>query len=914
MLEYYTHFDVLDRLRSEEAIATAPLGLRNAEPLPSRLVISVAHDCELEPVREWLKSLFGPRYNSQEQKIILETPSQGPDRFLPVDIERLDQDEDENVELRLRPTLSKPKTIAYRTKFAPPLVSDLKDCPPVLTFHSFKGGMGRTTLALALAGALAERRRRVLYVDADFEAPGISSLLRHVMPAPRVAFADLLALAHTDPDPEAKTTINLVAERLADQDVDGITVFPCTRDLGLPEVLPDSLTFSRNRSAFFVGDLISWVGKEIGAELVIVDLRAGLSELVAALFLDPRLQHVLVTTLNGQSIDGTINLLHHMRTLDAKWYKATNERLSTLPTVIVNQVPSMQFMGDSGESGLTTDSLSILEAELNKFVKISQADAERPEDKNPFFDYAISPVIVENVPNVNILPRDLRTARKRLTGSLLAHVMLDTFGDYLPPKLEVAAPSAAPEDLAARRKKLETYAHSAIFAEGTTEAGIFPTQSLSNLVERHQRSLPTVVVLGDKGAGKSYTFMSLAASGTWKEFSTRIDPDARPGVDGLVLPVTTPQDLGEAARDKVREITQNLANQITGADPLNDQLIADAIETQKASGSGESSSAWRNFWLDLIAWRCGHRVSEAGAFDDFVAKLGSERRVVAIFDGIETTFAGLKGSVADRVAVEALLRAVPDWLAQLPDRRIASIVFIREDVARLALTTNFNQFENRYGAFALKWNWAEASALAFWIAKQAEAVSTDVEPTQLVEMDEELRGRTLEVLWGWKLGPENSREARSQEWVMSSLSDFNRRIKARDLVRFLYESSKRSKPDDSYYDQRLLSPRAMRDSIDPCSKERVVETGEENQELREVFEKIGQLPHSQRELPWLLDQAATRIGLEEVRTLEANGVFFRDGDEYYVPEIYRSGLGLFYSGGARRKVVTLMRRTPSQRT
>ena len=55
-----------------------------------------------------------------------------------------------------------------------------------------------------------------------------------------------------------------------------------------------------------------------------------------------------------------------------------------------------------------------------------------------------------------------------------------------------------------------------------------------------------------------------------------------------------------------------------------------------------------------------------------------------------------------------------------------------------------------------------------------------------------------------------------------------------------------------------------------------------------------------------------RIDSASVRTLEEAGVFFRDGDDYYVPELYRNGLKLHYTGGARRKVVTLMRRTPNQ--
>jgi MinD-like ATPase involved in chromosome partitioning or flagellar assembly len=50
--------------------------------------------------------------------------------------------------------------------------------PPIITFHSFKGGVGRTTLVSAYAIHLASRTppKRVAIVDLDLEAPGIGSL------------------------------------------------------------------------------------------------------------------------------------------------------------------------------------------------------------------------------------------------------------------------------------------------------------------------------------------------------------------------------------------------------------------------------------------------------------------------------------------------------------------------------------------------------------------------------------------------------------------------------------------------------------------------------------------------------------------------------------------------------------------
>ncbi|MBM4032902.1 MAG: hypothetical protein FJ291_14095, partial [Planctomycetes bacterium] len=45
----------------------------------------------------------------------------------------------------------------------------------ITTFYSFKGGVGRSMALYAVASRLAARRRRVLMVDADLEAPGLTT-------------------------------------------------------------------------------------------------------------------------------------------------------------------------------------------------------------------------------------------------------------------------------------------------------------------------------------------------------------------------------------------------------------------------------------------------------------------------------------------------------------------------------------------------------------------------------------------------------------------------------------------------------------------------------------------------------------------------------------------------------------------
>jgi cellulose biosynthesis protein BcsQ len=51
------------------------------------------------------------------------------------------------------------------------------DRPAIVTYYSFKGGVGRTTLLASTAWQLARDRKRVVVVDLDLEAPGLGALL-----------------------------------------------------------------------------------------------------------------------------------------------------------------------------------------------------------------------------------------------------------------------------------------------------------------------------------------------------------------------------------------------------------------------------------------------------------------------------------------------------------------------------------------------------------------------------------------------------------------------------------------------------------------------------------------------------------------------------------------------------------------
>ena len=65
--------------------------------------------------------------------------------------------------------------------------------PPIMVFHSVKGGVGRSTALAILAADQARRGRNVLVVDLDMEAPGVGSVLLGDEDLPELGVLDWFA-------------------------------------------------------------------------------------------------------------------------------------------------------------------------------------------------------------------------------------------------------------------------------------------------------------------------------------------------------------------------------------------------------------------------------------------------------------------------------------------------------------------------------------------------------------------------------------------------------------------------------------------------------------------------------------------------------------------------------------------------
>jgi hypothetical protein len=887
--------EVVARATSEPA---SPPWLVRASAYWDELTINVTKG-NREDARQWIQQLFDPRMSHIEGEVgLLLEAVNGDERVLPVVFEEVD---DAQQPRPLPPTFSRPSSIERGRVLAHPHQN--LGLPPIAAFHSFKGGVGRTTHAMGLAVAASERHK-VLLIDADVEAPGISWLMRGRLPNPPVAFADLVALAHGDLSSGYRQTVTLVVDRLRNALIDvgsppppeGCFVLPAFRDLKrLPflEIRPEHLVKGHD-DPFVLTAIISAVGRELGVGLVVVDLRAGYSELAAGLLLDPRVYRIFVTTLGGQPLEGTLELLNVLgeRAPSAAEYEP-------YPAIIVSQIPESVRKED-----WKAQYARLIEGRA-RFLPPEAEVADDPLILESGFDQTLQMMAADWEESTRAIRRS--AALSGATKALLEWLPVGQTTGLTPypiPYINSVGPLFNDEreentgksfaNVSQRREQLRRSAQDRIFAEKRVGQEFLDTSPLRALAGDNISQLPIAVVVGAKGAGKTFTFLQQARIGSWKKFVGDAVKRA-PEIDAPMSPVLFSFYLADDALKLVSEAGLHASRTLGFEAPMRASDIHDVIRGHLPMNQNEA--AWRDVWLDCIAWATGYKPHITGAGRELADWLDrSDQRLIALFDGLEDLFQEIATSAPQQLALRVLLQDVPLWLTQRPSRSLGLLVYIRRDLVSLAVRQNHAQLLDRYGPYRLQWDRIEALRLAYWV--RSNAVDAPAERSDLEE--EELKER-LVPLWGRKLGSNESREARSADWILNALSDYNNQIQARDLVRFISVAAGKSVSDEKWVD-RDLTPPAIRDALPECSREKIAEIKKENEALRKVFEKIENVPQPERLLPF--DASFASLKKDDLRILEENGAIFNDSGSYYLPEIYLHGLGFSYSKPGRRRVLS----------
>jgi MinD-like ATPase involved in chromosome partitioning or flagellar assembly len=893
----------------DDILLAPPDGVLATEVFWSGLTVTLALGRARPDALRWLERLFPSRIewdeDAEEGAVKLDAPP---------DLERLTLTfEVDEASVRKTEVFRPTAALEGRRSFDVAVPERPADPLPVFAFHSVKGGVGRTITAVAFTRHLVrELKKPVLLVDADFEAPGLSYLLASRKPESAISFEDMLVLAHADPDDDLHATLDFIATRLQEQRIDDLVVLPVKRSmtaLSTFAIRPEHIVSARKGRPFLIVDMIRKIAAHLGCGAVVMDLRAGLVEIAMQLLTDPSVERVFVTTTSGQSLQATCGMLGALGMVERE-----TGSVGRKPLMVINQVPAFLIADRRFVDEITGE---IEAAAINAFqATASHAPVDASVNEVEFG--SDSPLAFAILPHTVDLVRTSRDWDEFLTqieasgftrgveSQIRSWSALDALSRAdKAAHSSIAVPTVHP---ALGRKEacrlLENFARLMVVAESASERLETPlvTPPLRRLGEDFQKHSPIAVIEGAKGTGKTLTFRFLVEQETWRDALIKLQGQMSPEIEGPIIPVYGSTQ-GERMVPLISERTRTLAQEFGSSAPMPFSELKRDIEGRLKENITQSQ--WADFWLDAIGWMCGIEVGVSGSWRSLlVVARDRKNHPIALFEGLEEVIFDPYADPKQADALRALLVDVPLRLRQEVGRPVGSLIFVRGDMVEAVIRQNLAQFRAGYRNYALTWSSIDILELVVWLATSSRAIP-DLWTSSWREKSDDERANDLERIWGWKLGSEKSREARSTEWVLAVLTDLNGRLTARDLVRFI-ETAAHGSIDEEPADERLLAPAAMRRAVAATSEAKVKEYPSEVSVLLPIFERLQRTPGVETPLD---QQTAMVVGLNDtdLTNLVKYGVFFEDNGQFEVPELFRLGLG-FGRKGARPNIISLTRR------
>lgn len=863
--------------------------------------MDVAYSSDPEGVLSWLRQTFGNAFSVDSRNLNLRAGN----GIYPVRLELVPASDWEHRQLPLYPLW---REVAYLQEasdtntpafFEPP--SRFSDGPRMVSFHSFKGGVGRTTALMTYVTAWLdfselEKPVKVLVVDADLEAPGVTFWLDEKN-IPQVSFVQFLEAMHYPPVSE-EASLNFFAEQLrkTSLNVEGsrreLFVLPAALNLAEIQDMPvQPGHLARNpENPWILTDHLHALGKRLDADVIFIDLRAGLSELSSPLIFDPRVEHYFVTTVAKQSVSGICEVLSRLHAFNSSlpedWRRAAK------PSVVISLLTkNLRELPEYGAA--------------KEFIENAYPVAHLGHDKDVVIDEG-----------VEWLEADFSESLMAIGSVREAFDLLRTSALYVNGARQWAvsaltaernpAPSSSPEN---SRIGLATALSKVCreYADHFQTDDWLVTEPLRNLGKHFVKEIPNAVIVGAKGSGKTFTYLQICQAESWGAYLKRVGEAVHAGgssMDRIIFPVLWSGNLDGAARTTVAETIDAGIRRI-GSIAKGPALSE--IQRRIENNLEHDERHWDDFWSSLVSSALG--CPEASMLDINQRLFERQQSVVLVFDGVEDVFKKAN-EVRQVKAIESLLKLV-NRLAELPNQSIGALVFVRVDYVQATIKQNLGQFLSRFSAFALTWNPESFLRLACWLCAKARVIEgatvSEAQTLSVGDLIERLQG-----LWGQKLGRSDSKEGHSARWVYAALCDLTGRFQARDLVRFFrYAAEEEAKNPNCFWVDRILSPESMRKAVPLCSLEKVKEATLEIEPLKIWSERMEREKIHERNIPF--SAASVLLQSDELTALRELGVIYEDLDpalgekRLFLPESYRAGLRFDLSGG-RPKIQALLKK------
>lgn len=835
---------------------------------PNEMVLSLKENISEDIALDILKDIFPKNVNGYNKTFQLDRNA-AP---LSISFEKGYEESDK----KLKPLFE--QIIYSESAYSNETLNEL-ECP-VVAFHSYKGGVGRTLSLLAFAKAWTSVNAkgpddRILIIDSDIEAPGLT-WIQGERNSDTFSYLDLLTIMQDSDDVDEivdaavqeidNLHISIESEKQIIQHV-FLPTFRYEEQLFDLYAGPDSVVRGRNK-AYMLAEILSKIAVGIKASMVLVDLRAGISEYSAPLLFDQRVKKYFVTSTSDQSVIGTEKLLSYV----SKGLPITENAI--LPTILLSMVPP-----------------NLGKAEKDDIIKSLVNCFETNEDNEQLLDNMVEELpFASELVHLTDIHQILNSLKDRSMFTVIERIVAQSYGRTEERKLRYSG-KKRPEVL----KKIYEFSEQQITAEANGAVNMLLTEPIKNLCMRFKNRIPNAVVRGAKGSGKTFLYRQLLERGNWETFCNSVNDKIQGQNSGYFVPVFAPRNMMNLDRllgQCIDEINEKIAIANVSKTVYLDNL-------RKLENQVLIETEWMDFWERLFTASINDKLDSLSDLEKELKK--QNQKVIFLVDGLEEISQNVSADAKKQRAIQVLCQDFVNLLSVKYDN-IGIILFLRSDMAKSAITVNYEQFSQSHDYSELKWSSEEALRLVVWVVAQA----VDGFYESNVPISDALKDvidEKLEEIWGLKLGRKNSNEAYSSRWILAALSDFNGQLQARDMIRFLTEASKISIKNPPYED-RILMPTEIRKAVSECSKNKIDEIKQEYADLKPIFDKLDNLPSAKKLLPLNLGDDA--LSAAEEKLMRQEGYLAGDGEKLYLPEIVRHALGFKYDGGARPKVLSLL--------
>lgn len=775
--------------------------------------------------------------------------------------------------------------------------------PRTVTFYSFKGGVGRTTALTHVAWILAMRGRKVVAVDLDLEAPGLSTAFS-LNPLPQFGIVDYFYERSYLPEGlEPNVLITKIFGEVTIPDATGRLFIVPAGSLSLDYI--SKVDDLRATTILDHGETL-WsiftreIQDQLKPDVILVDSRTGINEWGALSLLQAADEAIIFLFPNEQNRQGIDLLL-----------KSLNSFGKLSINFVFSPVPDLSNTGIAKVTKLWLILREFIEGEIDKDELSENGDdsdesqSEISEIAEPLVIPYLQPIaLAEHYPVTGLLDYYNRIAN-----------LIDEETNQIRSQ-EILTGTNTEK----RWKIIESLQFQALNAAD-------PKQDLNLLFQKTANfdkflDETTCLIRGLKGTGKTALYLLLLKHESKAKILARGRLDSITCLSGH----GTFQN-SRPSRDEFRYINQKLEeNQGSWEALWRGYLILRVFQSKQLNFSRVIRGAKFDNLRDILNrlpaenWELEHtqaliqlstdhsRILLIKDTLDILNKQQSEQNqnLWLLYDDLDEDFPEKNG--VRQQALTGLFQLIQACDA----RRLTSIrfkIFLREDIWNRLNFDNKSHFNGR--DLFLKWTRVDFLRLALRQAILSPDFKSLVDRSAPVEnidkANEETLNRSLDLLWGIRRRTGNKAKY-VYRWVYERLSDLNNTTFPRSLSALLqgakeHELTYKGQTSVKYPTDRLLRGTSLEIGLEKASEERCDAIKQEYPELCQFFEALEGVPalHSREQLEKVWEKSAREIysDFDEFANFlsEIGLAKWREKEQRYgFPDIYVYGFRMIRTG------------------